>query len=216
MRREVQSSWIRWAAVAGAMVAVLAFLLVLTAFPICSDWAFICENTGSRKGYREWFLGLQTNKWYEESKLEDFVKKEYPNEFQHRWTSYQGTGRNIFGIAIVRRHGRPGPILMPIDWLNGYVDHLDPDQKKGLYDVFKSDDPKEVRNAVDKVGEFVPKKGMTNRKMLLTNEPDSVRLSVSMVVCSSFLRNTPEKQRFSGRGMTAKPYEGISNGSSTI
>jgi len=86
--------------------------LLLPAVQVCRDWAFIDRNTGSRKGYRDWSLGWRSGSWYRESAIEAFMRSRHRAEFQQDWVSYAGTGRTIFGGAILAGHGRPGPIVL--------------------------------------------------------------------------------------------------------
>ena len=78
-----------------------------------TDRGYICENTGSRMGYREWFFGIKTNEWYYESELERFMEARHPAELQHRWTSYRGTGSSLIPVMKSYGHGRPGLIVTP-------------------------------------------------------------------------------------------------------
>ena len=129
--------------------------MVLTGVPVCRDWAFICENTGSRKGHREWFFGHCTGHWYKRSALEVFVSERYPSELEHRWTSYAGTGRSILGRGVLAGHGYPGPILqLRIEWLDQHVRHLDDRERRALYDLFRSRDWDKIESEIrDKVEE---------------------------------------------------------------
>ncbi|MBN2291074.1 MAG: hypothetical protein JXM70_01540 [Pirellulales bacterium] len=92
-------------------VAAIATTLVAFNIEVSRDWAFICENTGSRKGYRQWSFGPKTGHWHEKSPLEEFVAEHKPDALAHRWTSYAGTGKNIFGSSLSFGHGSPGAVL---------------------------------------------------------------------------------------------------------
>ncbi len=70
-------------ALAVAFLAVLVLLVVLP-FPLYWDRGFVCEHTASRKGYRQWFVGLRTNRWYSESRLEQFMLEKHPPDLTHR------------------------------------------------------------------------------------------------------------------------------------
>ena len=50
-----------------ALVGLLVYGFFFIAY---RDWSFICENTGSRKGYREWFFGTRTQHWQSQSSVE--------------------------------------------------------------------------------------------------------------------------------------------------
>ena len=117
-----------------------------------TDRGYICENTGSRKGYREWFFGAKTNRWYHESELERFVETEYSEMLRHRWTSYRGTGRSLIPVWTSRCHGRPGPILQPTrDMLDSYVQSLSNEQRLELYQVFCSGDSESIQESVEMI-----------------------------------------------------------------
>jgi hypothetical protein len=135
------------------ILAGVAAFVVMSVGPVYRDWAFICENTGSRKGNREWFMGLNTRHWYEESKLERFMKTNYPDDLSYRWVSYEGTGRNIFGTAVLRGHGRPELVHLPYKVLNRYLGHIDDKEKRRLYEVFSSGDDQRVKDEVTRIWE---------------------------------------------------------------
>jgi hypothetical protein len=134
-----------------ALIAIVAFIGA-SSVQVCRDWAFICENTGSHKGYRQWCIGLQSGHWYRESQLEQFMRKEHSSELANRWTSYSGTGKNILGQVVLFGHARPGPILeVPQPIFNRYVDGLDDQAKLDLYHVLASGTREEVKAEIDKV-----------------------------------------------------------------
>ena len=99
----------RWLVPLGLIVLAFAIFFAGSVVEICRDWAFVCEYTGSRQGYREWLFGVRTGAWYRESALEAFLRAEYPGELDHKWTSYMGTGRGLLVKSF--GHGHPGPIL---------------------------------------------------------------------------------------------------------
>src|SRR6476620_1552899 len=107
------SSWTkkRFTLTVLSLAAVLVFAILASIFVVYQDRAFLCQNTGSRKGYREWFFGLQTGNWYSPSAVEALMKEKYPRELEYRWTSYAGTGKNVYGFGIVYSHGRVGPLI---------------------------------------------------------------------------------------------------------
>ncbi len=139
-------------------VWLIVFVLMLVLFSVRAyqDWAYICENTASRKGYRVWWGGWESGHWYQASALELFMREHYPNELTHRWTSYAGTGKNIFGFVLLRSHGRPGPILgLRPDTLTEYFSMIDNPQKKALYDLFARGDKQAIDAEVEKIFEQV-------------------------------------------------------------
>lgn len=98
------------------ITAGLVGLTVLTALSysveVATDYAFVCENTASTHGYREWAFGLRSHAWYRESVLESFLRNRTHTPIVHRWTNCAGTGKNIFGSSISFGHGRPGGALL--------------------------------------------------------------------------------------------------------
>ena len=107
---------------------------------VCRDWGFVCENTGSHKGYRQWCTGGCSGEWYHESRLEQFMRQQHPSELENRWTSYEGTGKNIFGQSVLFGHGFPrlGMLMMDQSIFDRYVDTLDDAAKLDLYRVLVS------------------------------------------------------------------------------
>lgn len=76
----------------------------------------------------------------------------HPDELQHRWTSYAGTGKNIFGMVRLRGHGQPGPILLiRSETLDEHVRGLDDAGKKALYEVFRSGDADRIEREIDRI-----------------------------------------------------------------
>lgn len=138
----------------GVLAAILWALVTATLF---TDRSLICENTGSRMSYREWFFGAKTNEEYEASALEVFLKREHPGKLRHRWNSYRGTG---FGLLMTSHgHGRPGAILDPDkEMLDSYVHSLSDEQRLGLYRDFSMGDERVVEERVERIYHFFLKR----------------------------------------------------------
>lgn len=134
------------------LIAVVALALALPAVSVCRDWAFIDRNTGSRKGYREWFLGWRTGSWSQESVIEAYMRASHPGEFRQDWVSYAGTGRNVFGGATSYGHGRPGPIakLRP-EAIANHCRTASAAEMRRLYDGLASGDESRIRGLVDDI-----------------------------------------------------------------
>lgn len=146
----------RWrTAIVAAGIVLVAFLGVLP-LEACRDVAFICENTGSQKGYREWRPGLRTGVWYRESHLEQFLRQQHPSDLTYRWTCCQGTGRNIFGQSRSFGHGFPRihTIMLGPGWFDRYVDTLDGAAKLSLHQTLVSADPEAIRAEEKKIEEM--------------------------------------------------------------
>ncbi len=140
------------------LLAVAALATTVLAFntQMWRDWGFICENTGSRKGYRQWTLGPKTGHWYKKSPLEEFITKEFPHSLAHRWTSYAGTGKNVFGTPVLFGHGRPGAILrFDLEIQSRWIAHNPPEEVKKLYNLLVSDDQDHIGKRIMDIWEEV-------------------------------------------------------------
>lgn len=146
VNRKFRRVWLALGIVVVFLV-VANFLLITT---VKREWAYICVNTGSRKGHTEWMTGYRTKEWLWESSLESFVKREHPDILQHNWISYAGTGKNIFGGKTLHGHGRPGPIaLMPKDVFNEWINQLSDSEKVQVYEALSSEDRERIANLID-------------------------------------------------------------------
>lgn len=156
----------------GRAVLVVGVILIVAVVILCAlglqthrDYAFICENTGSHKGYRQWGFGWQAREWYRESHLEQFMRLQHPTELRHRWTSYSGTGKNILGQPIRFGHGRPqvGSVIMDWTWFDSYVDTLDGAAKLDLYRVLVSGNRDAIATEEKKIEEAILISAARNR-----------------------------------------------------
>ena len=139
-------------------VAAIATALVVFNIQVCRDWAFICENTGSRKGYRQWIFGTKTGHWYKKSPLEEFISLQDPAALAHKWTSYAGTGKNVFGIPVLFGHSSPGAIYRLDHQIQSeWIASNPPEEVKKLYDLLVTgDQPAIDKKVVDILDEVLP------------------------------------------------------------
>ena len=154
--------WILGLLIAGTIIIALWASTTLIAV---TDRAYICENTGSKKGHREWFFGAHTNAWYRKSELERFMEVAHPNLLKHRWTSYAGNGRSLIPVMQSRGHGRPGRILsLDSKFLNQHVSSLSDIQRLELYQTFSSGNKDTIHIKIDSIFEAImqeAEQGMT-------------------------------------------------------
>lgn len=145
----------RWRVrVAVALMALVVFLGVLP-LEVCWDSTFLCENTGSRKGYRVWLIGLRSRQWHHESHLEEFMRRQHPSDLTYRWMRCSRVGRNILGRACSFRCGFPQLLTIQPVWFDRYVDALDDTGRLDLYRVFASGDREVIRAEEKKIEEMV-------------------------------------------------------------
>jgi hypothetical protein len=136
------------------VIALVASLLLAVAYPVCRDWAYLDTNTGSRRGYREWIFGIRTGHWERPSKVDVFMQGRFPRELEHRWISYAGTGRNIFGMKVLHGHGRPGQLLrIDQQTLNQWFETLPEEEKRQFYALLVSNDQEAIEKKIDLIYE---------------------------------------------------------------
>ncbi len=165
MRSFLARHLVTWGTALVVVLVVIALFIGGLSVQVCRDCAFVCENTGSRKGYRQWCIGLQSNRWYHESHLGQFMRREHPSGFANRWTSYGSTGLNILGRPIIFRDAFPGPIhSLPPSILDMYVDGLDDQAKLNFYHVLSSGTPEEVKAEIDKAGNQIVEQAQAERQ----------------------------------------------------
>ena len=116
-------------------------------FPVRVDSAFICANTGSRHTYSDWLVFIRTNDKFSESPIESYLAKS-GKTWEHRWISYAGTGKNVFGKSISWGHGSPGSILDFQPYIYDYVAKLSDEEKERIYHAFSTGTQMEISKIV--------------------------------------------------------------------
>jgi hypothetical protein len=122
---------------------------------VYEDRAYVCENTASRYGYREWPNGSRTGMWYEKSPLEEFMERKHPGVLRHRWSSYAGTGKNLIGTPRSFGHGAPGGAywLTKKNVLRKWMDRHTKAETKDLYDTLATGSPSTGRSLCEAIYE---------------------------------------------------------------
>ncbi len=135
-------------------VVLFLGLLPLQAY---RDRSYICENTGSQKGHRQWWFGLRTRQCYRESRLEQFMRRQHPSELTYQWVKCEDVGKNILGHPCSFRCGFPrvGSVIMHQSWFNSHVEALDDTEKLALYHVLASGDSDAIRAEEKRIEETV-------------------------------------------------------------
>ena len=133
----------------------MAGALLIPVAEVRHDLAFKCENTGSEYGYTVCLGMFRKEVWNKTSALEAFIRQRYPSEFTNRWVSYAGTGRNVFGRAVLYGHGRPALVHLKTEVLDAYTRDLSDDEKKKLYDFLRTASRQEAVANVKKISEAV-------------------------------------------------------------
>ncbi|MEX2243083.1 MAG: hypothetical protein WD716_04460 [Fimbriimonadaceae bacterium] len=138
------------------MLALGVLGLVLYEVSLHTDRAYVCENTGSHIGFREWPNGARTRPWYRVSPLEEFMKKQYPGVMRHRWTSYAGTGKNVIGTPRSFGHGSPGAVLhLKDETAEAWIANHSETEVRALYDSLATSNPTTADAIVKKINDEV-------------------------------------------------------------
>ena len=125
-----------------AVSVVAAALLWLSTMCVAyTDLEFVCEHTGSVKGYREWFWGPKTKHFYRKSSLERFMEETHPDLLSNQWTSFSGNSCSLVSLILVRGHGYPGPIFrIPRKAFEQYTTSQTDQGKLDMYLIFSGSD----------------------------------------------------------------------------
>lgn len=138
---------------ATGVLLVIMLAVSLFALPI-TDYAYISETTGSRKGHRAWLGIWETAHYYKESDLESFMSEKYPQELQLRWTPRARTGKTLWGDSQLFTHFVDTPISrLRFEELNSYLSTLTGADKKQFYDVFAYADRTEALEFANNIWE---------------------------------------------------------------
>jgi hypothetical protein len=138
----------RCGTVVGVAVAVLLIATSGIFGPVCTDRAFIDIATGSRRGHREWPLGLVSSSWTRPSPVEERLRAIRPGAIEHQWVSYAGTGRALFGV-VSRGHGRPGSIVSVHDSVLVAWASKEPDEVLRIHAVLGSGDEVAIQALIE-------------------------------------------------------------------
>lgn len=97
-----------------------------------------CDFTGSRRSWTLLPLGLKVNQSYKTSALESYIAKNHPEELEHRWVSYAGDAKNLYGLTFRRGHGSPNGLYFTDYYMKRFVDEGKPDEIKRFYDLLRT------------------------------------------------------------------------------
>ena len=121
---------------------------------VSRDIGYHCDFTGSTKSWTRWPFGVRTDYRYNTSPLESFLEAHAPERLEHKWVTYEGTGRNIFGNPVFFGHGTPNALLLfPRKYLKLYIQNSPSESVFDLYETFRRDDRDEIRQRIDKLYE---------------------------------------------------------------
>ena len=136
----------------GLIFAVIIIFCLVPLLNVSTVYAYVCENTGSKKGHTSWIIGIQTDEWYTVSELEIFIKNNDEYELIHDWTNTAGTGRDLFGVSRLFGHGTPGPIyFIPEPVLNGWVKNNNSKEVGELYNILQNGSMEQVQKRINEM-----------------------------------------------------------------
>lgn len=123
---------------------------------VSRDMGYHCDFTGSTKSWTKWPLGIRTDYNYETSPIENFLATNRPGLIEHKWVSYSGTGKNIFGKPVFWGHGSPNALLLfPRTYLQFYIEQSPKEDVLELYETLRLDDRDEIKLRVEKLHEEI-------------------------------------------------------------
>ena len=138
--------------IAGGLVGAGLIGYAATSVEVCTDYAYVCENTASMYGYRVWFTGQRTRDWSRRSPLEAHIEAHWPGVVKHRWTSCAGTGKSIFGDSISFGHGSPGgAMFLSRRILEPWVARHSKEDVRALYDFLVKADREASEKRADEI-----------------------------------------------------------------
>lgn len=141
----------------GATVLLLAVVYAATSVEAYHTVAYVCNNTGSRFGYRLWPGGVKTGSWSSKSPLEDYLgAAKLDRPIQHRWFRSADMGTTILGKNISFRDGPVGGmVLLSKKDLQIWMQHHSRSDIVGLYDFLCAARPKESWKRAEQIQEEV-------------------------------------------------------------
>lgn len=135
-----------------ACVGAILLTFHLLTGSVSRDVGYHCDFTGSTKSWTKWPLWIRTDEFYETSPIEEFLAKNRPDLIEHKWVSYEGTGKNIFGEPVFFGHGRPNALLLFPRWyLKLFVEQSPNEDVIELYETLRRDDRDEIQQRVDQL-----------------------------------------------------------------
>lgn len=133
---------------------VLLAIFLANSVEIYHNVSYVCWDTASWKGYREWPGGLRTGLWEHPSVLEDYVSK----PVVHHWRRISSTGVNLLGRNISFGCGMTdGVEMLHRDVLTEWTRHHSRAEVKALLALFATYDPKAIGKRVDEIRDEVAK-----------------------------------------------------------
>jgi hypothetical protein len=142
-----KSSKIALGCVGGTLLSVY-----LLAGSVSHDIGYHCDFTGSTKSWTQWPLGIRIGFVYEPSPVEEFLAKNQPDKLEHKWVTYEGTGKNILGEPVFFGHGRPNSLfLFPRGYLKLFVEQSPKEDVIEFYETLRRDNRDEIRLRLDKL-----------------------------------------------------------------
>lgn len=137
-----------------ASLAILLAILVLLLATTYHDYAFVDQNTASRKGYRVRCGLWHTHDWYDPSPIEAYMRTHHPADLHQQWSCYEDHDRSL----LFQSHacGQPGPVLSLTPALLADYHHRTSDpEMKHLYDILSRHDRLETQTLADHIFQTV-------------------------------------------------------------
>ncbi len=131
-------------------ILVIAALYCAFSYPVKKEYGYVCLNTASRKTHTTWVELFRASATYEKSPIEEYLESEKA-DWRHDWVSYNGTGKNIFGMSISWGHGRPGAVSEMHPEIFPFIRSLSDSQKEEIYSVLKSGNQEAIHLKIESI-----------------------------------------------------------------
>jgi hypothetical protein len=129
------------------LVLVVLFAgLFVRVYPLRAEH---CDFTGSTKEWVELPFGVRMFEKYHKSELEEFGEMNFPEALKHRWISYRGTEKNVYGMDLLYSHGRPNALYTLRGlFLKSFMEVGSKEDVLGFYQLLRTGSDEDVRARV--------------------------------------------------------------------
>lgn len=133
--------------------ALLALLIYgFGPFIFWESGLYHCHFTGSTKRTSQIPFGITIIENYNQSALESFLKKNYPDELQHQWVYRGGSASNLTLFYAKMETGRSGPLSSIYSGiLNQFVVNASPADVKAFYDTLVEGNSTEIEEQIEQI-----------------------------------------------------------------
>jgi hypothetical protein len=140
------------------VVGLLGVPLLLMPIEVYQDKSYVCANTGSRKSNLEWRWGKTFNHSSTKSPIEQFMRRQHPEQWSNRWVKVRREVKNVFRMKLGHRHGRAPAnysmrLLLEHEKGARFFAIQPPERLRAIYMTFSPGSDEEVKVLVEQLYE---------------------------------------------------------------